>query len=43
MYILNPMFFCWDSPLLNGLPFENQGNASQGNLQLSDIAFLASS
>ena len=35
-----PMFFFWNSPLLSGLPFNKLGNASQGNLQLGDIAYF---
>ena len=42
MYILNPnVFFFWNSPLLNGLPFNKLGNAGQGNLQLGDIAYFS--
>ena len=40
MYVLNPMFFFWNSPFLNSLLFTKLGNASQGNRQLGDIAYF---
>ena len=41
MYVLNPIFFFWNSPLLNGLPFNKLRNANQGKLQLGDIAYFS--
>ena len=35
-----PKFFFWNSSLLNGLTFNKLSNASQGDLQLSDIAYF---
>ena len=40
MYVLN-VFFFWNSPLLNGLPFNKLRNANQGKLQLGDIAYFS--
>ena len=34
-------FFFWNSPLLNGLPFNKLRNANQGKLQLGDIAYFS--
>ena len=41
MYLLNThIFFFWNSLLLNGFSFNKLGNATQGNLQLSGIAYF---
>ena len=36
----HPCFFFWNSLLLNGFSFYKLGKATQGNLQLSGIAYF---